>query len=185
MALNTITIEFQLCEPMPANGFLVSYRPVGSDEDYRTAGPFMSSPAVINDSDDLFGTSYEGIIQGDCGGGVLGVAVPWTANNNESESESQSESASQSASASESVGGECIPLEVGLGNTEGEACLDNTTVYIQNPPDGAIATGAILYTDCTFETPIVGFLFVRDPGGTLYDLNDGTGVVGDPTGNSC
>ena len=92
MAINIIYIEFEPCEPAPANGYLISYRPLGSLIDYRTATA-STSPAVILDVSDPIGTSYEGIIQGDCGGGLLGVPVPWEAPN--------SISISGSASASE------------------------------------------------------------------------------------
>lgn len=78
MAINTITLEFELCELTPANGYKILYRPVGSEEDYRTWPNVTESPAVIVDeNDDPEGTQYEGFIQGDCGGGKLGVPVPW------------------------------------------------------------------------------------------------------------
>lgn len=87
MALNTITIEFEPCNPAPSNGYVVKYRPVGSTDPYRTwPANFFSSPAVIEDDNDDFGTSYEGIIQGDCGDGVLGVEVPWSAANDDAPS---------------------------------------------------------------------------------------------------
>jgi hypothetical protein len=80
MAQNTIHIEFDPCEPVPANGYTVRYRPLGSGGSYRTApANYTSSPISFVDNLDPAGTSYEGFIQGDCGGGKLGVSVPWVA----------------------------------------------------------------------------------------------------------
>jgi hypothetical protein len=80
MAQNTIHIEFDPCDPFPAGGYVVRYRPVGSVEAYRTApSNFFISPIEFVDNLDPVGTSYEGFIQGDCGGGKLGVSVPWVA----------------------------------------------------------------------------------------------------------
>lgn len=91
MANNTIVINFQPCEPAPADGYLVKYRPQGSTGPYRTHPErFTSSPAIIFSTVDPADTSYEGTIQGDCGGGKLGVPVRWYANNQESGSESES-----------------------------------------------------------------------------------------------
>lgn len=92
MAINTITLEFEPCEPAPANGYAIHYRPIGSVGPYRTWPNVTASPAVIVDeNDDPPGTDYEGYIQGDCGGDVLGVQVPWaTAIDNESDGSSPS-----------------------------------------------------------------------------------------------
>jgi hypothetical protein len=80
MALNTIHIEFDPCDPFPAAGYKVSYRPLGSFEVYRTLpNNFFISPIEFNDNLDPAGTSYEGFIQGDCGAGKLGVLVQWVA----------------------------------------------------------------------------------------------------------
>lgn len=78
MALNTINIEFDPCEPTPASGYRVRYRRLGSGGAYRAAGPFFTSPIVFNDFLEVAGSSFEGFIQGDCGG-KLGVSVPWVA----------------------------------------------------------------------------------------------------------
>jgi hypothetical protein len=80
MAENTIHIEFDPCEPVPAGGYKVRYRPLGSGGAYRNPpSNFFSSPISFVDNLDPAGTSYEGFIQGDCGGGKLGVSVPWVA----------------------------------------------------------------------------------------------------------
>lgn len=84
MALNTITIEFTPCEPTPANGYRIYYRPVGGGAYRFHPDRFYVSPAVFTDEEDPIGTSYEGFIQGDCGGEKYGLPIPWTAENNES-----------------------------------------------------------------------------------------------------
>lgn len=95
MANNTITLTIGLCGVAPANGYIVSYRPVGDTGEYRSAGPFFASPFVFVDTLDAMDTQYEGYVQSDCGGGKLGVQVPWqTAADAGSESGGGSESGS-------------------------------------------------------------------------------------------
>lgn len=96
MADNTITIEFRPCEPTPAAGYLIRYRPVSGGA-YRERHVF-SSPATWVDHSDPVGTSYEGFINGDCGNGQLGVDIPWTAPFEGSQEASPSASASASSS---------------------------------------------------------------------------------------
>lgn len=67
MANNIITITFTPCDPAPT-GYNVAYRPVGSSDPFRTAGPFVASPIVINDPEDDPGTEYEGFLIADCEG---------------------------------------------------------------------------------------------------------------------
>ena len=76
MAQNIILLDFQPCEPAPVNGYKITYRPLGSDDDYRTWPNVFTSPVEIIDNNDPPGTSYEGLIQGDCGNGLMGVPVP-------------------------------------------------------------------------------------------------------------
>jgi hypothetical protein len=100
MADNTIVIEFEPCEPAPADGYKIFYRPIGSVAAYREAPQnFTTSPAEWIDALDLFGTVYEGYIQGDCGGGKLGPTVTFvTDGGGGSGSGSSSESGSESGS---------------------------------------------------------------------------------------
>jgi len=99
MANNTITINFTPCEPTPAGGYRVRYRPMGGSGDFRVwPVNFTASPIVFTDTEDPIGTSYEGYIQGDCGDGQLGVDIPWIAFNGDATSESGGD---ESASASE------------------------------------------------------------------------------------
>lgn len=104
MALNTITIDFDPCEPTPANGYRVAYRPLGSIGAYRIwPVNFFNTPAEFTDTHDPIGTSYEGFIQGDCGGGKFGVPIPWVAENSSSESSVPAPSESSAPSESGSV----------------------------------------------------------------------------------
>lgn len=93
--MNTIRVDFQPCEPTPSNGYRILYRPIGDVTPFRIHPVnFTSSPAVFDVHVDPAGTSYEGFIQGDCGGGKYGVLVPWLAIQTGSFSFSESESAS-------------------------------------------------------------------------------------------
>lgn len=83
MGQNTVTIDFEPCQPAPVNGYRVSYRPEGSEEAYRTwPVNFTASPAVFTDLLDPAGTHYEGYVQGDCGGDGLGVPSRWSTGQN-------------------------------------------------------------------------------------------------------
>lgn len=77
MATNQITITFETCEPTPSGGYLIFYRPIGSLDPYREAGPFFTSPAIFTDIEDPENQQYEGFIQSDCGGGNLGNEIPF------------------------------------------------------------------------------------------------------------
>lgn len=128
---NFVTLCFKPCEPAPANGYRVDYRPSGSAEPLRTwpANFFPSAPelvagiarATLLEDADPDGTQYEGYVYGDCAAG-LGVGVPWTTGDNPSESSSASVSASASASASASHG-------VGLtGDIHTDACFTEAAI---------------------------------------------------------
>jgi hypothetical protein len=95
MALNTITIDFMPCEPTPVNGYRIYYRPVGGGAYRFHPDRFYVTPAVFTDEEDPIGTSYEGFIQGDCGGEKYGLPIPWSAENSESGSGGGSGSGSE------------------------------------------------------------------------------------------
>lgn len=78
MATNQITISFIPCTPTPTEGYLVFYRPIGGIGPYRTAGPFLSSPAVFTDDEDGDGQEYEGYIIAHCGGAEFGNDIPFS-----------------------------------------------------------------------------------------------------------
>lgn len=73
----TITVDFALCSPVPANGYVIYYRIQGSGGSYTLAGTFTSSPAVFGTTDPD-GTQYEGYIYSDCGSGIVGNFIPWS-----------------------------------------------------------------------------------------------------------
>lgn len=90
---NFLTICYKPCEPTPAEGYQVHYRPSGSSEPYRV-WPVNFVPtslelqqgigrAALLVSADPDGTQYEGFIYGDCGQDELGVGDPWTTGDNE------------------------------------------------------------------------------------------------------
>lgn len=70
---NVLTVNFTACEP--ATDFRIFYRPQGSIIAYRDGGTVTTSPFVVTDSLDTAGTQYEGYIQSECGGGLLGDPV--------------------------------------------------------------------------------------------------------------
>ena len=72
----TLTISFTT-DNNPTNGYVVKYRQVGT-EAYTTVAPNpMSSPILITGLGS--GLSYEGTIQGDCGGGQYGAVSTFSA----------------------------------------------------------------------------------------------------------
>ena len=77
---NTITVNFGLCDPAPANGYFVGYRVLGDAGPFTELGPFFASPVVIDDGNtNPDGSSFEGYVQADCGGGERGEEVTWVA----------------------------------------------------------------------------------------------------------
>lgn len=78
MSITAIVINFVPCSPAPANGYNIKYRIAGSGDPYTDAGNFSSPPASIT-VDFPDGTAFEGIIKGDCGDGLFGPDVAWTA----------------------------------------------------------------------------------------------------------
>lgn len=102
MAQNQISISFQECEPTPALGYQIKYRPLGSGGPFRTWPVlFTESPAVFVDNLDPELTDYEGTIQAICSETERSIPIPWVSYNNESPSQVESESESASESESE------------------------------------------------------------------------------------
>jgi hypothetical protein len=179
MANNTITITFTPCQPTPANGYLVRYRPIGGGE-YRTVGPFTSSPILFMTDLDPVGTSYEGFVVGDCGNGVTGLNVPWTAHNGAS---GPSESG---GGGSESEGNPVMSNPFKLGTSTGLLCAGFPANLYWMGPGAALVPGNTMYTDSGLTTPVTGFNFISDSVGTeIFNIDSGTGVVGTTTGSGC
>jgi hypothetical protein len=178
MAMNTISLDFRPCEPAPVNGYKVSYRPVGAGSFREVPGRFFSSPIEFSTTLDPSTTQYEGFIQGDCGGGKLGIQSTWIAG----------EPSGGSASPGGGGGGSTPPIEgtqilVGMGADEALACSDNRFVYVI-PPDSDAITGVTLYTDAACTLPVAGEAIVRSASGATYNMLPG-GLVGTATGNTC
>jgi hypothetical protein len=98
---NVLILDFDECWPTPAKGYQVQYRPIGGGAFRTWPVNFQHSPATIFTDADPAGTSYEGILRGDCGNGQFGVDVNFIAQN--------PDSASSSASGSSSSSGPCSP----------------------------------------------------------------------------
>lgn len=187
MAQNTIHIEFDPCEPIPVGGYKVRYRPLGSGDPYRNPpANFFSSPIDFIDNLDPVGTSYEGFIQGDCGGGKLGVSVPWVAEFTGSiPAPGSSEAPSSVAPSSEPPPVLSGPFKLGL--TTGGLCSEfNIESLFWLGPGPALVPGNVLYTDNMLTTPITGWFYVSDSVGTeIFSISDTTGEVGLTTGAGC
>lgn len=184
MAQNTIHIEFDPCEPLPAGGYKVRYRPLGSGGPYRTApNNFLFSPIEFVDNLDPVGTSYEGFIQGDCGGGKLGVSVPFVAEFTGSIAPS-SEAPSSAAPSSEPPPVMSNPFK--LGTNSSNVCDPGVTNLFWMGPGAALVPGNTMYLDSGLTTPVTGFSFISDSVGTeIFNIDLGTGVVGVSTGSGC
>jgi hypothetical protein len=63
---NTLTLSAPTPAGVPADGWTVGYKILGSGGPYTIAGPFMSMPINIGTADAV-GTLYEGYITRDCG----------------------------------------------------------------------------------------------------------------------
>ena len=81
--MNTITVNFIECNPIPASGYNLKWRVAGTFDAYTDEGNFSSSPIIFIDNINPDGTCYEGILQSDCSesgasGSFLGNEIPWT-----------------------------------------------------------------------------------------------------------
>jgi hypothetical protein len=61
-------------------------------------------------------------------------------------------------------------------------CGNSTVPLYSSSP---FASGVTLYTDIGLTTPVSGYDFVADESGSIYQINNSTGVVGAFTGSSC
>lgn len=124
---NQIRINFLPCEPTPAEGYLVKYRPVGSMGAFRVwPDNFADTPAVFVTDEDADGTQYEGEIYGDCGDGNLGVAIPWSTDESSSGSEGCTPVAFVESSVPDATDGEAYSVDLHLTGT-GPFALESVT----------------------------------------------------------
>lgn len=105
MPNNYFTLCVVPCEPTPAEGYTIDYRPAGSTEAYRRWPTALAgTPVVVGGrtllqfqllfDEDPLGTEYEGFVYGNCGEEQLGEGQHWQTGDNPPESESGSASAS-------------------------------------------------------------------------------------------
>jgi len=70
-----------------------------------------------------------------------------------------------------------------LGNNTGTICSEASQTLYTN---GAFSIGGVLYSDSSLTTPVTGYDYVRTVAeGSIYNLNNATGVVGADTGLTC
>jgi len=75
---NTVCVDFNTCDPAPANGYTIQYRLNGSLGGYTTADTGITTSPFCFPVGGVEGDQYEGFIFSDCGGGITGSLVPWT-----------------------------------------------------------------------------------------------------------
>jgi hypothetical protein len=96
-------------------------------------------------------------------------------------------SVAPSSEAPSSVPPPCLgnPIEGTPGATEMSVCLEPLENLFLDPAHIIIQPGATLYYDQCMTMPVLGFPYIKDAGGTIYNLDIDDATVGSPTGNSC
>lgn len=172
--MNKITVTFTECSPTPANGYNIQFKAVGTNDPLIDAGNFTSSPAVFFDDTYPDATCYEGFIRSDCSesgqsGTKLGDQVEWRTPCSESGQSGQ---------------GRLINLR--FSSLYSEICTSSTEAVYIDPSLSDITTGVIIYNDPALTIIFdVGFSFVTNLGGTIFNYDNPTGTVGSPTGDAC
>lgn len=105
----------------------------------------------------LTGTSYDVMIQNNCGGSPF-----------------------QSSIATPS--GTSISGSYRIDNVLYNLCGDAPTALYSAIP---FATGTVMYTNSGLTTILTGYTFIANAAGVIYTINTSTGVVGSPTGSNC
>lgn len=77
------------------------------------------------------------------------------------------------------------PYLAKYSNDESGICSDvEKVVFISS--SSSIGTGVTVYTDAGLTVPLVGYSFFTETvSGTIWNINNSTGVIGTSTGNSC
>lgn len=83
------------------------------------------------------------------------------------------------------AGGSYKTVQLAVTNNENTICAESPNLYFISGLYSNIATGVVIYTNPLLTQPLVGYSFVKNNAGTIYYLNDSTGEVGAPTGNTC
>ena len=67
----------------------------------------------------------------------------------------------------------------------GSIC-SQTPVTVYTVSGAGFTTGDTVYTDNTLTTPLIGYNYISELiTGTIFNINNGTGVIGTSTGNTC
>lgn len=152
----TLQIDFTAPTPVPANGFVVKYRQVGTTP-YTTVFPNpTSSPVIITIPS---GTSYEGTIKSDCGNSSTSPEFSFIA-----------------------YGSVAINVPVGITVTATCSNVNPPVSYISNAYSD-IAPGVTVYTDQALTNVLAGPLYIMNSFGVVFNILDG--VVGASTGTVC
>jgi hypothetical protein len=69
-----------------------------------------------------------------------------------------------------------------LDNIIYHICGDSSTTLYSSSPFG---TGVTMYTNPGLTTPVVGYTYIANSAGNIYQINSSTGVVGANTGSVC
>lgn len=172
--MNQVTIYFIECKPAPPKGYRVYWRVAGSGP-LSFLGHFFASPIVFFD-DSPVGTNYEGVIVSEFNN-MTCSSIPW--------STIGGGGSGGSGSGSGSGGGIGNPIFGALDISELSICSQGLEQLYLNPPYIIIQPGANLYYDQALTMPVIGFMFVRDQGGEIFNLDIDDGRVLSPTGNFC
>jgi hypothetical protein len=71
-----------------------------------------------------------------------------------------------------------------LSLTEGEVCISPVGLLLYS--NAVFGPGVTLYTDPGLTTPVTGYNFITlGTGGSIFNIDSSTGLVGSATGNSC
>jgi hypothetical protein len=82
-------------------------------------------------------------------------------------------------------GGSYRTVQLAVTVTENTICAQSPNLYFISSLYTNIQPGVVIYTNLLLTAPLTGFNFVKTNGGTIYFLDDVTGMVGPATGNTC
>lgn len=80
MSVNTLTVSFTPPSPVPANGYRLNYRPIGSVDPYTTYTDPLATTSISVTLLDGAITGYEGTVEAVCGPGYYSTVVSFTSN---------------------------------------------------------------------------------------------------------
>lgn len=117
-----------------------------------------------------------------------GYAVEETTTTTSTSTSTTTTSTSTSTSTSTTTSTTTVAFEsfsVRLSNALVSHCSE-TPVTVYTPFGGSIFTGQTVYFNSSLSTPVTGFIFIDEVlSGTIYNLDDLTGLILSDSGNSC